>query len=170
MRNEILAQKLELAKGTERKKDLKQVIDMAKLRHTTSKVEIKARERDLKEGRRNNFLRRERRSFHAGCGVEVSRQEVVSKMSGCHFSVSKVLILHSCQHCLGRGLHLLAAVWRWRLPPRIVVFLRFRWLPPGPFHWDAVATVACTATPPYFRLPFVLFIIRFEVSARVKTQ
>ena len=47
VRNEILTQKLELAKGTERKKNLKQVIDMAKLRHTTSKVEIKARERDL---------------------------------------------------------------------------------------------------------------------------
>ena len=63
VRNEIMAQKLEMAKGTERNKELKQVIDMAKLRHTTSKVEIKARERDLKEGKAKQLHAKGKKEF-----------------------------------------------------------------------------------------------------------
>lgn len=63
VRDEILAQKLELARGTERNKELKQVIDMAKSRHTSSNIEIKAREQDLREGTAKQLHAKRKKEF-----------------------------------------------------------------------------------------------------------
>ena len=51
VRKENLAQKFELAKGAQRIKERQQDIDMAKLRNVSSKVELRARQADLKEAR-----------------------------------------------------------------------------------------------------------------------